>query len=464
MKEKGINNLKLKIISIFLAFFVWLVVVNVSNPEVVRSREVPLEILNEQVLTDAKRTYEINGKNTVTVYFDVRTRDEYKVRTTDFSAYIDLAELYDVTGSVQVKVDVLNNKEIIKNAEAKPGVVRVDTEELQTKSFDLAAVTEGKTADGYALNHITLAPNAITVKGPVSKVGLISYAGVEIKMNGISEDSAGITEPVFYDANGNKLEISNRIQLNTSEIQYQLSISKIKSLPLDFEVSGKVADGYRFTGVECATKSISVVGPKSSLASLNKVTVPAAELNLDGAIADCLFTVDLRKYLPEGVSIVGSESPEAEIRLKVEKLVTRDIVLSENDIRVEGLSENYNYRFLPSGIEVSVQGLQEDIETLSGEDLGAEMNLAGLEPGIHSGSLTFVESDVFKILSHSDFQVDISQKIGVLESPAATVGTDEENSGGTIEADSGTETETTAKETTEAEPADANTAKTGSVG
>ena len=51
MKEKLINNLGLKILSCFLAFFMWLIVVNVSNPEVTGSKEVPLEIVNEQVLT-----------------------------------------------------------------------------------------------------------------------------------------------------------------------------------------------------------------------------------------------------------------------------------------------------------------------------------------------------------------------------------------------------------------------------
>lgn len=419
MRQKGINNLKLKIISVFLAFFVWLVVVNVSNPEVARSREVPLEILNEQVLTDAKRTYEIIGKNTVTVYYDVRTRDEYKIRTTDFSAYVDLAELYDVTGSVQVKVDVLNNKELIKNAGAKPGVVRVETEELQTKTFDLAASTDRKVADGHALNQVILSPSSISVTGPVSKVGLISYAGVELKLNGISEDSTGVTAPVFYDANGNKLEISNRIQVNTQNIEYQVLISKIKSLPLDFEVSGRAANGYRFTGVECDTKSISVTGPKSSLASLNKVTVHAADLNLDGATEDRLYTVDLKKYLPEGVTVAGSESSEAVIRLRVEKLVTEEIMLSEKDIVKEGLSDNYNYRYMPFRISVTVQGLKEEVDALRGADLGAKADLTDLGIGTHTVPLEFAESDVFDILSYSDFQAEIMQKPGLLETTAS---------------------------------------------
>ena len=70
MKEKLLNNLGLKILSIFVAFFVWLVVMNVSNPMVDDSKEVPLEIKNEQVLTSAGRTYEISGKNTVTVRYE----------------------------------------------------------------------------------------------------------------------------------------------------------------------------------------------------------------------------------------------------------------------------------------------------------------------------------------------------------------------------------------------------------
>lgn len=58
MKERLIsNNLGLKILSLFLAFIIWLVVVNVSNPLVNRRREVTLEIENSEVLTAARRGY-----------------------------------------------------------------------------------------------------------------------------------------------------------------------------------------------------------------------------------------------------------------------------------------------------------------------------------------------------------------------------------------------------------------------
>ena len=139
MKERLTNNIGLKLLSLFLAFFLWLLVVNVSNPEVERSKEVQVEIVNEGVLTAAGQTYEIVGKNTVTVSYRVRTLDEYRISSSDFRAYIDLEDLYDVTGAVPVSVEVVGHKELIDSdsVSIKPNVIHVETEALQRKRFAL---------------------------------------------------------------------------------------------------------------------------------------------------------------------------------------------------------------------------------------------------------------------------------------------------------------------------------------
>lgn len=41
-----------------------------------------------------------------------------------------------------------------------------------------------------------------------------------------------------------------------------MEILKVKNLSLDFDVTGEVAGGYRYTGVECGLKSVPVVGLK----------------------------------------------------------------------------------------------------------------------------------------------------------------------------------------------------------
>ena len=113
MKERLTNNLGLKLLSVFLAFFVWLFVSNVSNPLISDSVDVQVDIINEEILTNNNLTYEVVGKNKVTVSYEVHTLDRHKIKASDFRAYADLSELSDETGSIPVKVEMVNNKALI---------------------------------------------------------------------------------------------------------------------------------------------------------------------------------------------------------------------------------------------------------------------------------------------------------------------------------------------------------------
>ncbi len=413
MKEKLTNNLGLKILSVFLAFFVWLAVVNISNPEVTGSREVPLDILNEGVLESSNLTYEIQGgKNTVTVSYKVQTLDEALVKSSDFRAYIDLADLYEPTGAVPVYVEVQGHKNLfIGNPPvAKPGVVRVTTEDLQRKPFDLRVIPIGQPEEGYNVGTATISPTYVYVSGPVSKVGQISSVGIEIDTDNATSNLSGTAKPIFYDANDNKLDEllqDERVTLNRSEVDYELAILKVKTLPLDFETEGRVADGYRFTGVETNVNSVEVVGLKSTLAGITSIKIPKSELNMDGAFADKEVTVDLSQYLPEGVQLSG-DTREIKIIMKVEPLENRTFVLNTSQIRLVGAASDYSYQYDQDSINVVVRGLKEDLDQLTVDNLEAELDVSNLEPGTHNGEVVFqlglgyelVRYDVPEIIVH----------------------------------------------------------------
>ena len=172
MEKKLINNLKLKILSVFIAFFVWLAVVNISNPDITATQIVSLDVINESVLTSSKKTYELlDDRSTVTVSYKVRTLDAGGVSPSDFRAYIDLADMYEPTGAVPVKIEVKNNR--VDSVEAKPGVIRVRTEDLQEKPFELTPKYVGKAEEGYRQGSVSLSPSKIVVSGPQSLVGQI---------------------------------------------------------------------------------------------------------------------------------------------------------------------------------------------------------------------------------------------------------------------------------------------------
>ncbi len=396
----------LKVLSVILAVFTWLIMVNVSNPIITTTVEVPVEMINEEVLRKANLTYEITGKNTVTVSCKVRTRDSYRISASDFYAYADLAELYDVTGSIPVKLETANRavKALIEGElSASPNVVRVQTENLQRKRFDLRLDLEGEAEEGFTVGKVSLNPEYVFLTAAESVVGQISFLGVELNIEGANSDLEGEAEVKFYDANGNELKnlkSSEDIELSLEKVNYQVSILKVKNLALDFQVEGEVAEGYRYTGVECDIRTISVQGLKSALASVTTLTIPGELLNVEGAVSDVEVKVDLKTLLPDNITIVGEGEAIASVILKVEKLVNREMEYDLDQVELVGAREKYKYTFQDETIRIQIRGLAEDLDMLQTADIHASVNVMNLEPGIHNVVLDIGIDDGFKVVTY----------------------------------------------------------------
>lgn len=391
MKERLKSNLGLKILSVFLAFFVWLLVVNVSDPKQSGERTVQLEIINDDVLTDAGLTYELAEKSSVTIDYTVHMRDSSQIQASDFRAYIDLADC-NVLGAVPVRLEILNNKDRVTDVEANPSVVHVVTEPLQKKEFPLKVDMKGEAGKGYEINGYTTGVDTVWVSGPESLVGQITAVGIEVDVDGAEGDVTGTAGPILYDANGNPLNLGDRVSLDQTEIDYSVLILKVRQLALDFEVGGNVAEGYRFTGIDCDTKTISVVGLRSQLASITSVTIPSSVLNVEGLTGGKTVEVDVSQYLPEGVRMVTDTGDTTiHIRLDVEKLSSKEYTIDAGDIELVGSNGEYEYTFVPDELKVTVEGLGEDLDSLSAKDIKASADVSRMEAGEHQAVITFEE-------------------------------------------------------------------------
>ncbi|MDW2796227.1 CdaR family protein [Clostridium boliviensis] len=432
MKEKLLNNLGLKVASLVLAFGVWMAIVNISNPVIGDSQLVPVEVRNEEALKAADLTYEIDGKDMVAVYYQVRTRDRSLIKASDFKAYVDLKD-YNVTGAVPVTVEINKDKEGLVKSDtitAKPMVIRIITEQLQTKRFDLQVVTKGKAKEGYQPGTINLVPDHVTVEGPESLVGQINHMGVEIQIAAnTTSDINATAEPLFYDANGNKLNLSDKVTVNKSQIDYYVQILKAKNLPLNFEVTGQVAKGYRYTGLESDVKSVAVAGTKSVLASLTSIDVSSDKLNIDGATKDKIVRLDLSQYLPPNTTIAGDEYKDVSVKLKVEPLTTRVFTLQLSNLDKKGMSEDYNYSFDKQTCDVTVKGLKEDLDALKEENLNAVLDVSDLNPGTYPGMIHFEVAEGFEVTVYTPFNVTVAKENTVsTETQSTTVSETTESS------------------------------------
>ena len=68
MKKKLTSKLMLKIVSVIVAFLFWLVIINITDPTTSKTfYDIPVQILNENVITSANQVYDIVDGDTVKV-------------------------------------------------------------------------------------------------------------------------------------------------------------------------------------------------------------------------------------------------------------------------------------------------------------------------------------------------------------------------------------------------------------
>ena len=66
MKKKLTSKLMLKIVSVIVAFLFWLVIINITDPTTSNTfYDIPVQILNENVITSANQVYDIVDGDTV---------------------------------------------------------------------------------------------------------------------------------------------------------------------------------------------------------------------------------------------------------------------------------------------------------------------------------------------------------------------------------------------------------------
>ena len=401
------NNLVLKISSLAVAFLVWIIVVNVSNPIVTRNISVPLNVVNANIITDAGKTYSLMGANSVTVSYEVRSRDQSRISASDFNASIDLGDMYDITGAVPIAVEVVNNKDLIIGAVAsKPSIVRVSIEDLQRKEFTLTTKITGTPSDGFSVGEVKLDKTNVVVTGPVSVIGQISQIGVEIDVTGLDSDESGRAELKYFDANGNTFVISdNRVSKSFDNVGYSLVMLNGRTLTLNFDVGGTAAQGYKFTGAESTTKSIQVRGQPEVLEGLDSITVPASALSVEGATGDVNITVDIKNFLPANVTAVGDT--KVNVTLKVEALDKKSLTLTVNDLNIVGAKPGVATNIVPEKITVVVSGLSANLESVTNADLKATLDVSEMNVGSNTGSLKFEPATGLSVDSYTPFEVII---------------------------------------------------------
>lgn len=415
MKRKLTNNLFLKILSVIFAFILWLVVVNINDPDVPSTiTGIPITIINEEKITKQGQIYYIESPVTQTGSVIVKGARSIvdNLKPSDIKATVDFSDVSSV-GAVTINYSLPDGVSLVAK---RVEMMRIVTEAMKSDTFDVAILTKGSTADGYLVGDSKVSPNRVKITAPESILNLIKNVVVEIDIDGVSTDISSQANLHLYDGNGKEINYTENSNITISATTLNVNIGMLRTQikPLELEISGEVQDGYRFLGMNCAVSGIAVKGLPAKVMSFQKISVSesSGELDLSELTEETEVVVDINRYLPEGVSLLNESDRYVTVTLNVQPLYERELYVTMNEIRMENIPENMDLTYNREAMAlVRLEGLYDDVYAVQTDEMNPRVDLRNLGAGVHRLVVSLDVPDEVEHLNTTDIYITLTEHI-----------------------------------------------------
>lgn len=400
LKSLIVHNLALKIVAVIVAAIIWIVVVNIDNP----SQRQPItgitvDILNEELLTDMGYIYEIQSGTNLSISVRAPQSVIEELRSTDFYAYVDFAELDNATETVDIHVNCTNESYAnqVKIVSQTLDVMQLAVDNKVEKEVEVTANITGTPAEGYVVGSYSISPTTINITGAETTVSRIARAVLNYDVSSMTASINDYVVPVFYDENGNVIS-SDGLVLSRSDVQLSIEILPTKWVTVNYVITGEPADGYEVVSTESNLTSVNIAGTRESLDAISSIDIPEGIIDIQDADETQSISVPLTSYLPSGYKIVSAEN-NLVVTIEIETIVNTNISIPINSIEMTGTNSAFTYEISGAGTSLSVRisGIEAEVDRINAENLKPSISLAGLTAGTHRVAVNLTEGENYSI-------------------------------------------------------------------
>lgn len=396
MKERLLNNIGIKILSVVAAVVLWVLVVNVEDYMVTKTiSDIPITVVNEDSITELDKVYELDGDGSVSIIIKGSRSIVENLKADDFVATADLSKL-SLTNAVQIQVkpvsEIAGNQLSISCPE---NMVNVKLENSMEKQIQVTVRTEGEPAEGYAIGAKTTTPNMITISGAESVIKRVQSVQVTVDVSGAKADVSTVEDLVFLNIDGERVS-NKRLNPNVSSVDASVEILRTKEIPVFIETSGEVVTGYGVSGVEYQPTVITVAGRQEALDKIEKLEIK--DLRVTGISEDTEFTIEVAEYLPSGIQAIEGMQ-QIMVQVLVEKVIDKEIPLRAVNITITGRNDLYTYTITNMDMSVAdsptlqVRGIESVVQTLGVAALKPTIDVTNLQDGEYDLDILYTEPD-----------------------------------------------------------------------
>ena len=404
MKEKLTRNTGLKILSLLLAFLLWVVILNEDDPVTTEDfHNIPVEFINEESIEEIGKVYEIEKKGEK---IDVEVKGKRSViesiTSSDIKAVADLS-LLSYTNAVEITVSIPKYADDIEIVGRSVTSAKVQLENIKTQQFKVDVVANGTVAEEYYLKDKIASPNMIQISGAETVINKIGDVVVEVDVHNLSTSLKEKTIPKVYDKNGTLMD-SSKLKFDYEEVEVSVNLLQTKTVPLIINRTGTPPYGYEYASFEYEPKQVVIAGEKEEL---DKVQYISFNYDINNQRTDLEGEINIEDYITGDIILID-ENKSAVFKLKVEKLDSKEISFNGADIETinvpEGLSVNFNE---DSNLVVRIYGRTSALNKINKYSLNPFINLVDATAGTKLMNVQFNIEDESLVSSNPYISVTL---------------------------------------------------------
>lgn len=409
MKEKMLNNIWLKLMSVVAAILLWIIIINIYDPSTkVTINGVEIQFLNEQNLKNLGYSYEIEDDVKITVYVSGPRSIVSEISASDIEAIADLSNINVYSDYVDVKVGLKKTGGAYSAVEvaAKTTAVKISIENRQTKTFNIDAGINGTVADGYMVGDYQISPSTITITGAESLVNSIGSVSVNASVDGASQDIQTTLKVDVKDTDGKAIAL-DKLEMSRDDVDVKISVVPTKPIAIRVNGTPSVQNGYQVTSVYVEPESISITGDSGVIGGVSEIVIPARDIALGGAVSNTEVEIDINKYLPSGAKASGNG--KIKVIVGIRAFESKSIDVAADAIKIENLSDDYKAT-VNGGITVTVTGSSANLAGVDTAALTPKIDLKDITEGTRDVEVALAVPDGCFIGQSYSVSVTVSKK------------------------------------------------------
>lgn len=378
MKEKLTRNIGLKILSIILAAFLWLVITNVDDPMTPKSFTTEVEVLNSQAIANLGQVYDITENKTISFTATAKRTIADNLSKYDFEVTADLSKLSDLN-TVIINIKYIGNEKDVKITNGLNQVMKVNLEQKEEGHYKVNVEQKGKPAKGYYV-YEKYSNTILRITGPKSKIESIGEVVATVDVTDYEGASFQTSEePKVLDKDGNEMDTSN-LQFSQNSIPVYVGMYKTKTVALTVTPTGTPADGYVMTNIEYEPKTVEIAAPDNTLSSIENIVVLES---ISGITKDIKKEIKLQDQLPEGVILV-EDNQTAVVNISIETAKKKEITISTDDLEVRNKPASCKLSYITTNsIVIRLSGSADEVADYTRGNLKPYIDLSNCKGGTY---------------------------------------------------------------------------------